>query len=158
MYLFMIACYFLMAINVISLALYCLMGYFRFYFLGANYYEFALFAMIVFIFTETLVMYFFIATSKSLKVMLEGIIENNIYWKKISTVKTSAYSQVMMTILVFGGAFLHGGAVDNNMSIALLHSPLCLLAFVHHIYTITSKNNLFKQQVEIAEIIIKLKS
>lgn len=153
----MIVCYFFMAINVIGLALYCLMGYFRFHFFGANYYEFALFAMIVFIFTETLVMYFFIATSKSLKVMLEGLTGNSNYWKNISDIKTSAYSQVMLTILVFGGAFLHGGAVDNNMSIAWLHSPLCFLALLHHFYTISSKNNLFRQQVEIAETIIKLK-
>ena len=69
MYLFMISCYVLMAFNLINLFISVAMGIWNF-FLGSNHAQFSLFAILVFVLAETIVMYFFIATGKSIKEIL----------------------------------------------------------------------------------------
>ena len=75
MWSFMIMCYFLMLSNFLIILLTGLMGYFKFTVLGVAHAPFAVFAIIVFILTETLVMFFFIATGKSIKQMINN--DNN---------------------------------------------------------------------------------
>ena len=70
MYLFMISCYVMMIFNLINLFISVSMGIWNFSFLGSNHAQFSLFAILVFVLTETLVMYFFIATGKSIKLIL----------------------------------------------------------------------------------------
>ena len=67
----MIICYLLMLINFINLTLVGLGGYLHFDVLGANHARFALFMILIFVITETVVMYFFISTGKELKKQLK---------------------------------------------------------------------------------------
>ena len=74
MYSFMIICYLLMVINFVAITVCGLMGIYDMSFFGANHAQFGLLAILLFVFTETIVMYFFIATAKSIKNIL---IESN---------------------------------------------------------------------------------
>ena len=74
MYIFMLSCYLLMIINFINFTISGAMVFFDIQFFGANHAQFSLLAILVFVLTETIVMYFFIATGKSIKNIL---IENN---------------------------------------------------------------------------------
>ena len=64
----MISCYVLMAFNLINLFISVAMGIWEFPFLGSNHAQFSLFAILVFVLAETIVMYFFIATGKQYSV------------------------------------------------------------------------------------------
>jgi len=77
MWLFMIICYIMMASNFLNILLTGLMGYFKFTVWGATHARFAIFTILVFILTETLVMFFFIATGKSIKQMIQDVIYGN---------------------------------------------------------------------------------
>ncbi len=66
----MISCYFLMVINLFNFTVCGGMGIYGNSFFGANHAQFSLFAILVFVMTETIVMYFFIATGKSIKNIL----------------------------------------------------------------------------------------
>ena len=109
----MIICYFLMAINYINLLLCGAMGYLQFNISSANHSQFALFTILIFLMTETLVMYFFIATGKSIKSLLKDHEHGNILWEKIKLIKKDVFPHIMITIFLIGGLFIHGGAVDN---------------------------------------------
>ena len=97
MYIFMLSCYLLMIINFINFTISGAMVFFDIQFFGANHAQFSLLAILVFVLTETIVMYFFIATGKSIKNIL---IENNSseserLWDKIKSIKGIIFPQII---------------------------------------------------------------
>ena len=149
MYVFMIICYLLMLINTINLILAGISGYFKLSIIGANHVEFALFSMMIFIITETLVMYFFIATGKSIKEAVEKNLGNKEIWEKERKLKMKLFPQLMLTLLLFSIIFIYGGVADNKLPTAYLHGYLFPIAMLHHIWTLKIKNNSFRDQIEL---------
>ena len=149
MYLFMIICYLLMLINCINLTLVGLGGYLHFDVLGANHARFAIFMILIFIITETVVMYFFISTGKAIKSALESGLGKDDLWSRERKLKMVLFPQLMLTIFLVGGWFIHIGAVENNISPNWLHGLLFMVAYVHHLWSLRLKNNSFKEQISI---------
>ena len=95
MYISMLSCYLVMIINFINFTISGAMVFFDIQFFGANHAQFSLLAILVFVLSETIVMYFFIATGKSIKNIL---IENNSseserLWDKIKSIKGIIFPQ-----------------------------------------------------------------
>ncbi|MBT3839603.1 MAG: hypothetical protein HN674_08875 [Candidatus Marinimicrobia bacterium] len=149
MWIFMIACYLLMFINFINLLMTGLAGYFQFDIIGANHVRFALFMILIFIITETVVMYFFISTGKGIKLAIEKGLGDMALWDREKQLKMKVFPQLMLTLFLVGTVFVHGGAVDNKMESAWLHGPFFIIAFGHHIWSLIIKNNAFKEQIAI---------
>lgn len=149
MYVFMIICYLLMLINTINLLLSGISGYFKLSIIGANHVEFALFSMMIFIITETLVMYFFIATGKSIKEAIEKNLGSKKIWEKERVLKMKLFPQIMLTLLLFSVIFIYGGVADNKLPTAYLHGYLFPIAMIHHIWILKVKNDSFKNQIEL---------
>ena len=149
MYVFMIICYLLMLINTINLLLSGISGYFKLSIIGANHVEFALFSMMIFIITETLVMYFFIATGKSIKEAIEKNLGSKKIWEKERVLKMKLFPQIMLTLLLFSVIFIYGGVADNKLPTAYLHGYLFPIAMIHHIWILKVKNESFKDQIEL---------
>ena len=149
MYLFMITCYVLMLINLINLTLTGTSGYFNFDILGASHTRFALFMILIFTITETIVMYFFITTGKAIKSAIESGLGNNDLWSRERQLKMKLFPQLMLTIFLVGGWFIHTGAVENNMSPVWAHYLIFSIAYVHHLWSLKIKNSSFKEQLSI---------
>ncbi len=149
MYTFMITCYALMLINVINLTLTGASGYWGFEIMGANHTRFALFTILIFTITETVVMYFFISTGKAIKSALESGLGKDDLWSRERKLKMVLFPQLMLTIFLVGGWFIHIGAVENNISPNWLHGLLFIIAYVHHLWSLRLKNNSFKEQISI---------
>ncbi len=145
----MIICYLLMLINTINLLLSGISGYFKLSIIGANHVEFALFSMMIFIITETLVMYFFIATGKSIKEAIEKNLGSKKIWEKERVLKMKLFPQIMLTLLLFSVIFIYGGVADNKLPTAYLHGYLFPIAMIHHIWILKVKNDSFKNQIEL---------
>ncbi len=145
----MITCYLLMFINFINLLLTGLSGYFHFDIMGANHARFALFTILIFSITETVVMYFFISTGKGIKSAIEDGLGDISLWERERKLKMKLFPQLMLTLTLVGAVFIHGGAVDNQMPSAWLHGYLFLAAFFHHFWTLKIKNDAFKEQLAI---------
>ncbi len=149
MYTFMITCYALMLINVINLTLTGASGFWGFEIMGANHTRFALFTILIFTITETVVMYFFISTGKAIKNALESGLGKDDLWSRERKLKMVLFPQLMLTIFLVGGWFIHIGAVENNISPNWLHGLLFMIAYVHHLWSLRLKNNSFKEQISI---------
>ena len=145
----MIACYVFMVMSAINLTLTGMSGYLGFKILGASHTRFALFTVLIFTITETLVMYFFITTGKAIKRAVENGLGNNELWKREKELKMMLFPQLMLTILLVGGWFIHIGAIENNISPLWLHYLLFIIAYVHHFWSLKIKNNAFKNQIAI---------
>jgi hypothetical protein len=105
--------------------------------------------ILIFIITETVVMYFFISTGKGIKSAIEKGLGEITLWDREKQLKKKVFPHLMLTLTLVGAVFIHGGAVDNNLPSSWLHGPLFLVAFAHHIWTLILKNNAFKEQIAI---------
>ena len=153
----MISCYLLMLINFINFSISGAMVFLDIQFFGASHAQFSLLAILVFVLTETIVMYFFIATGKSIKNIL---IENNNsesekLWGKIKAIKGIIFPQIMLTITIVGTlyVFYFGYVTSNlnaaNIKYAWISAPLFFISYLHHIWTLKIKNDSFKMHIEI---------
>ena len=145
----MMICYVLMLVNLINLTLTGASGYWHFDILGASHTRFALFMILIFTITETVVMYFFISTGKAIKSAIESGLGKEELWKRERRLKMELFPQLMLTILLVGGWFIHIGAVENQISPKWVHDLIFALAFTHHLWSLNIKNNSFKEQLSI---------
>ena len=149
MYLFMLVCYLLMFINFFNLILTGVSGFWNINILGASHVRFALFMILIFTITETIVMYFFITTGKAIKSAIESGLGNESLWKRERKLKMVLFPQLMLTIFLVGGWFIHIGAVENNLSPGWIHAAIFIIALLHHTWLLGIKNNAFKEQISI---------
>ncbi len=149
MYIFMITCYALMLINAINLTITGTSGYFDFEIFGASHTRFALFMILIFTITETIVMYFFITTGKAIKSAIESGLGRKELWSMERKLKMRLFPQLMLTISLVGGWFIHIGAVENQMSPIWVHHLIFAIAYVHHLWSLKIKNDSFKLQLSI---------
>ncbi len=149
MYIFMITCYALMLINAINLTITGTSGYFDFEIFGASHTRFALFMILIFTITETIVMYFFITTGKAIKNAIESGLGRKELWSMERKLKMRLFPQLMLTISLVGGWFIHIGAVENQMSPIWVHHLIFAIAYVHHLWSLKIKNDSFKLQLSI---------
>ena len=153
----MIICYLLMVLNLINLTICGLMGYFNFFILGANHAQFGLFSILIFVLTETLVMYFFIATGKSIKTILSQKKDSaaNELWEKIKYIKKIIFPHIMLTITLVGGLYIfYFGYIKSNIMnestpYSWIQAPFFFIALIHHIWSLKIKNDSFRLQIEI---------
>ena len=137
----MIVCYLLMVLNLINILICGLMGYFNFSFLGANHAQFGLFSILIFVLTETLVMYFFIATGKSIKTILSKEKDNTAHelWGKIIYIKKIIFPHIMLTITLIGGlyifyfGYIRSNIMNESIPYDWIQAPLYFIALMHHI-------------------------
>ena len=159
MYLFMISCYLLMVINLFNLTVSGLMGIFGISFFGANHAQFSLFAILIFVMTETIVMYFFIATGKSIKTILidHQVPLSEELWNKIKHIKNIIFPQIMITITLVGTLYIfYFGYIASNankteIAFSWVSLPLFVLGYFHHLWTLKVKNSSFKMQIEVID-------
>ncbi len=145
----MITCYVLMFVNVINMTITGASGYFNFEVLGASHTRFALFMILIFTITETIVMYFFITTGKAIKTAIESGLGNNDLWLRERQLKMRLFPQLMLTILLVGGWFIHIGAIENGISPIWVHNLIFVTAYIHHLWLLKIKNGFFKEQLSI---------
>ncbi|MFL3006810.1 MAG: hypothetical protein ACJZ10_02295 [Candidatus Neomarinimicrobiota bacterium] len=138
-----------MLINFINLTLVGSSGYWSFTIFGASHTRFALFMILIFTITETVVMYFFISTGKAIKSAIEAGLGKDTLWSRERKLKMILFPQLMLTIFLVGGWFIHIGAVENNMPTKWLHWPIFFLAYLHHVWSLKIKNNAFIEQLSI---------
>ena len=77
-------------------------------------------------------MYFFISTGKAIKTAITSGLGEQSLWDRERKLKMTLFPQLMLTILLVGGWFIHIGAVENNLATKWLHWPL----FFWHLYII----------------------
>ena len=78
----MIICYFLMLVNLINLTVVGTSGFWGHTVFGTSHTRFALFMILIFTITETVVMYFFISTGKAIKTAITSGLGEQPLWDR----------------------------------------------------------------------------
>ena len=152
----MIICYFCMMGSLFLLTITCLQGFFQFMIFKATHQQFALFSTIFYMFSQTLIMFYFIGSGTAIKkeVQLLGI-HSNIY-EKVKKSKMLLFPHLTLNMLIIGTAFILIGAVDIGSVSSLYQISLFLIGYIHFLYTVKIQHLGFKENIEVISEIADL--
>jgi len=145
----MILSYLCIAVNLLLLFLSGLQGYFQFQIFQANHPQFALISAIFYMFTETLVMFYFIGSGTAIKKTIASLRVKTDGYDKVKKTKMLLFPHLTMNMIFVGIVFILGGAVQTGNVPGWIHGLLFNLAFFHFLYTTVLQHRGFKENVEI---------
>ena len=145
----MIVCYMGMFFSILLLSISGFQSYFDFLVYKANYQEFALLVIMFYMFSQTLIMFYFIASGTAIK---KEIIKNQIItvaYEKVKKTKMILFPHLTLNIFILGAAFVLIGAVDTGAMSSLFQSSLFIFGFLHFLYTVRIQHMGFKENINI---------
>ena len=145
----MIVSYFCIAATFLLLSLTGLQGYFQFYIFKASHAQFALFTAIFYMFTETLVMFYFIGAGTAIKKTIASLGLETDDYEKVKKTKMVLFPHLTLNMVLIGTVFILGGAVQIGSISGWIHGLLFDIAFLHFLYTTMVQHRGFKENVEI---------
>ncbi len=148
MWFFMNSCYLLTALSFGMLILSGAQGYFPFKILNANHATFALLATIIYLFTETLVMFFFVGIGMSIKEYSQERKLGNEFTRQSFAIKMKLYPPLLLNMSLVSILFISGGAVDTGHLKGWIHGLFYWVCLLHFLYTIKIQHESFKATTE----------
>ena len=145
----MIICYVCMFFSIILLSISGMQSYFDFSVYKANYQEFALLATIFYMFSQTLIMFYFIASGTAIKKEIMKTQINTMAYEKVKKTKMILFPHLTFNILLLGTAFVLIGAVDTGAMSSLIQKLLFFVGFFHFLFTVRIQHIGFKENIDI---------
>ena len=149
MWALMIISYLFIAITIILLSLTGFQGYLQFDIIQANHPQFALFAVVFYMLTETLVMFYFIGSGTAIKKTIQTGCMNTKLYDNVKKMKMKLFPHLTLNMIFIGTVFILGGAVQTGRIAGWIHGLLFDLAFIHFFYTTYLQHLGFKENVVI---------
>ena len=145
----MIVCYICIATTAILLLISGMQGYFQFKVLHASHPQFALLSTVFYMFTETLVMFYFIGSGSAIKKTISSLGIKTDGYEKVKKTKMLLFPHLTMNMVFVGLVFILGGAVQTGSVAGWIHGLLFDFAFFHFLYTTVLQHRGFKENVDI---------
>ncbi|MCA9402771.1 MAG: hypothetical protein KC897_03235 [Candidatus Omnitrophica bacterium] len=149
MWFFMITCYVMSVMTFVLLGIAFLQSFLKFHVWQADHVTFMILTSIVYSFTETLVIFFFVGTGVSVK---EYTLEHHLdsgYHKRSIGVKREVYPPLMMNILYMIILFVLVGAVDTQRVPAWIYYGLFVFCIGDYVRVKVIQNNCFRKNTQI---------
>ena len=151
----MIICYVLMVLSFFGILINGLQGFLHFNIYNANHIAFAFISTIFYMFTQTLIMFYFIGAGKKIK---ETILDNDLdksHYKGVIEIKKKLFSPLTLNMLFVGTAFILGGGVHTGSVSKYWHSGLFFLSLIHYLKVIIIQHKSFLENSKILGIVGK---
>ena len=149
MWMLMYISYLLMGMSFMLLGLTGLMGYFQFSVWNANHIQFALISSIFYMFTEILIMFYFIITGKKIKEYIkENQCDTELY-RGVIKMKMKLFPHITINMVIVGAQFILGGAVHSGSFPGWAHGLMFDVALLHFMWVIVIQHNCFKENTEL---------
>ena len=151
----MIIFYILMILSLLSMFVNGLQWVFRFDIYNANYISFSFVSTILYMFTQTLIMFYFIGAGKKIK---EIIIENNLnkrIYQDVIDIKRVLFPPLTLNILIVGIAFVLGGGVQTKVLSKYWHLSIFIIGFLHYIKVVYLQHKYLVKNAEILSVVGK---
>jgi len=149
MWFFMILCYLMSLLTFFLLLLNGLQGYFHFKIFHANHATLAILTMIIYLFTKTLIIFYFVGIGVSIKEFMIDNKKSGDYHKRIISVKRRIYPPLLLNMLLVMILFISGGAVDTKHIPGWIHSLLFYISMIHFAKTAVIEHQSFKESTSI---------
>jgi hypothetical protein len=145
MWFFMYSCYLFSVLSLLMLLIVFLQSISPFSVMKASPMSFLILTSIVYLFTETLVMFFFVGTGVSVK---EYMLEHKIFGdfhKRMIKIKRTMYPPQLLNILILVVAFILYGAADTGKMSVWIYRGLLLVGIIHLAYAKLIQHRSFKE-------------
>ena len=149
MWVLMIVCYLLMAGSWLALATTGVLGYTGGSIGKADHQVIALCTIILYMFTETLVMWFFIGTGINIKDYIREHDGDPALYEKVKAMKHVLFPKMMASILYVGVTAIAGGAVHRGYIPDWLHGLMFIGTLAHFTILIRVQHQGFRQNTGI---------
>ena len=150
MWLFMYVCYLMAALTYLLFVLSGLQGIFGFPVLGAPHPTFSFLTAIIYLFTQTLIIFFFVGTGSNVREYLETPAQadpNGPAAKLVARaryVRSAVSGHIYLNILLFLAQAVLGGAVAARAVPRFLHGAMVVVAFLHFHYVLWREHLAFR--------------
>ena len=145
----MIICYFCMTVSLFLMMITGFQGYYQFMIVMAGHQQFALFSTIFYMFTETLIMFYFIGSGTAIKKEIFRMKINKNYYEKVKKTKMKLFPHLSLNMFLIGTVFVLGGAVQSGSVSGLAHGLLFYFSFIHFLYTLSIQHRGFKENIDV---------
>ena len=149
MWVMMYICYLLMGMTFLMVLLTGLQGFFQFHILGAAHPRFALATILVYLFAETQIMFFFIGSAKKVKEYLKLTDGDRSLYAPLIKIKMTVFPHITSNMIFTFTLFWTGGSVDRGSMPGWLHGILFLGVLGHLAWTTVLEHRAFKTNTEI---------
>jgi hypothetical protein len=149
MWFFMYSCYFLSVVSFFMLSTVFCQSIKPFYVFNASPMSFLILTSIIYLFTETLIIFFFVGTGVSVKEFMQ---ENKIYGnfhKRMISLKRQIYPPQLLNIFIVMVTFILYGAADTGKMPLWIFRSLLLVTLIDFIYAKIIQHNAFKDNTYI---------
>jgi len=141
----MIIIYFLSFISLILLVLSGFEGIFKLNIYGGLFpTPLGFIAALVYLFTEVLVMFFFVGTGVSIKEFVENNKLNKSFHVRSFQIKRKLYPPTLLNVFLIMTVFIIGGGVDTKIIPNWVHGGLFYISFFHFLKVMLIQNQCFK--------------
>ena len=149
----MIIFYILMFLSFLTLSLNGIQWIFRFNVLNANYISFSFVSTILYMFTQTLIMFYLIGAGKKVKELIIAHDLNKDTYKDVLKIKSDLFPPLTLNILLVGTAFVLGGGVQTKVLSKYWHHAIFFLSLLHFLKVILISHRSLVKNSEILSII-----
>ena len=149
MWFFMITCYVLSFLTFMTLLVAFVQSFFNFPVFQSNHVTFIIFTSILYTFTETLVIFFFVGTGVSIKEYTKKHQLDTRYHAQSIAIKRKVYPPLLWNLLIFMIVFILVGAVDTNRIPAWPYQVLFFYGLFHYIKVKIIQNECFKENTKV---------
>jgi len=149
MWFFMNTCYGLSVFTFILLITGLAQSFMHFPVLKAGHLTFMLLTSIVYLFTETLIIFFFVGSGVGVKEYTQAHKLDPSYHKRSLAVKFRVYPPLLLNLLLMIIVFVLVGAVDTNRLPVIAYQALFAVALIHFIKVKIIQHQCFRDNTRI---------
>ena len=152
MWLFMYVCYFMGIVTYALFVVSGLQGIVGFLVLETSHATFAFLTTIVYLFSQTLAIFFFIGTSANIREYLDlkqQTPRTSALLTQARFIRSGVSGQIYLNILLFLAQAVLGGAIATNTVPRFLHGSLVSAAFLHFHYMLWREHIGFRDMTKI---------
>ncbi len=149
MWFFMNSCYVLSALTFSSLLMAFVQSFLHFSVFKAGHVTFMIFTSILYSFTETLVIFFFVGTGVSVKEYTHQHHLDSTYHRRSIAIKRRVYPPLLLNMLFLIILFVMVGAVDTHRIAAWIYQILFLACLIHYVKIKIVQNTCFRDNTHI---------
>ena len=125
-----------MFLSFITLSINGFQWIFKFNVLNANYISFSFVSTILYMFTQTLIMFYLIGAGKKVKELIIQYDLNKDTYKDVLKIKSDLFPPLTLNILLVGTAFVLGGGVQTKVLSKYWHHSIFLFSLLHFLKVI----------------------
>lgn len=144
MWFFMITCYVMSVLTFFMLLTAFVQSFIPFSVFKANHLTFIILTSIVYLFTETLVIFFFVGTGVSVRDYVQAHKLSSDYHKRSLAVKFKVYPPLLLNMLLMIILFIMVGAVDTGFVARWVYQALFVVCLAHFVHAKRIQNDCFR--------------